>query len=496
MTSHLHTDPDHQSQSRRHVGRGGRAAPQARGYTGRALLIWLITMIGLALMMNGSVTAPYRQIAFLALGLPLLAVLTQRLTRSVSRTLWRQSIAGMVVLTLWGLLQSTPLPFGLLAHPVWDTLQDLGIAAQPTIWVAPAVTRAALPALMLPFLVFAAMILLCQTQREALFAWKALAVLGLALAALSVLLEVAFPQTTFFSRFEVGRGAFNGIFVNRNTTAAFLGLAGFAIAGWLLMPRSKAQSTTPAATWFDRRRLVLGALLFLLVITLITTRSRAGVTLGLICLTLGFVAVFLLRPETDRTPVRRLGTKAKVVLTIAGGIGLFIAFGEPVISRMGPEAEDGRWCAYAATLKMFAERPLVGQGFGTFADAFPQFRDVDCLGSAGIWTRAHNSHLEFLAGMGAIGSLIALALLGRMLQVLIRGVQERRSLKPLPIMTLAALAFMLGHSALDFPLQIPGVALYFAALMGVGCAIAVLEQGSGSRKSRRRSRTVHDAMVQ
>ena len=488
MSLHAHTAPHHRGH-RRHGARRGKGA---RAHAGRVLLIWLITAIGLALMMNGSVAAPYRQIAFLALALPLLALLGLRLTRPVSRALWRQCIAGMTLLILWALVQSTPLPLGILAHPVWDRLGDLGIAAQPTISVAPALTRAALPALILPFLVFAAMILLCQGQREALFAWKALAVLGLGLAALSILLEMVFPQTSFFSRFEVGRGAFNGIFVNRNTTAAFLGLAGFATAGWLMLPQPRQQRMDPAATGlagFGWSRVWLAALLFLLVITLITTRSRAGVTLALICLTLAFVAVFLLRPERGRPPVRRLGTGAKAALIIGAGIGLFVAFGDPVISRMGPEAEDGRWCAWASTLQMIAERPLVGQGFGTFADAFPQYRNADCLGSRGIWTRAHNSHLEFLAGMGLIGALVALVLLGRMLQVLITGVQKRRSLKPIPIMTLAALAFVLGHSALDFPLQVPGVALYFAALMGAGCAIAVLEPSSGSRRSRRSPRT-------
>ena len=163
-------------------------------------------------------------------------------------------------------------------------------------------------------------------------------------------------------------------------------------------------------------------------------------------------------------------------LVIGLGALMFIVFGEPVVSRMGVEAEDGRWCAWSATLKMVAERPIVGQGFGTFSDAFPQYRDPDCLGTRGAWTRAHNSYLELLAGMGLVGGLILLALFAKLVRIFIAGIQQRKSLKAIPILTLGALSYTALHSAVDFPLQIPGLALYFAGLLGAGCAVSILER--------------------
>jgi O-antigen ligase len=450
--------------------------------------------IGLALTLNGSVVAPYRQLAFLLLGLPLLATLTVRLTQPAARSLWRWAMSCMLFLLAWAVLQSTPLPFGWLAHPVWDRLAALDIPAQPTISVAPAVTRGAIPGLVLPFLVFAAMILLCQERREAVFAWKALAISGTGLAALAVVLEAFFPDIKFFSSYEVGHGSFNGFLVNRNTTAAFLGLAAFAMAGWLMLPRPKSRRELPepkGVTAFGWSRVALAGILFLLVIVLITTRSRAGTTLALLCLTLAFAAILIARADTrrdaDAPPVRKLGTGVKLALLVATTIGLFIAFGEPVISRMGGESEDGRWCAWVATLQIIAERPVVGLGFGTFADAFPQYRDPDCLGTAGAWTRAHNSHLEFLAGMGLIGGLAVATALAIMIRVLANGVRSRKSLQAIPILTLGALAFVTLHSVVDFPLQIPGVSLYFAALLGAGCAVSILTRQPGGSRSRRRS---------
>lgn len=450
----------------------------------QVILTCLISAVGLALLMNGSVADPYRQIAFLVLTLPLLAALGTRLSHQPVRNLLRWTVGICVVLGCGALAQGIALPENLFAHPVWSQLPELGIAAPQTISVAPAQTLGALPALVMPMLVFAAMLLLCQERREAVFAWKALAALGLGLAALSAVLEIGFPEATFFSRFEVGRGAFNGIFVNRNVTAAFLGLTAIAVAGWLLLPgRTRDPRLPEGGAPVDWRRVFLAAALFLVLIALITTRSRAGATLALICLTISLAAVFALRHVSDDRPVQRLGPAAKAALALLGGVALFFGFGEPVMSRLALDADDGRLCVHAATLQMIAERPLFGSGFGTFADAFPQYRDPECLGTSGAWMRAHNSHLEFLAGMGLIGGAVALVALMVLVRTLLAGVRMRKSLQAIPILCLGALAFVLMHSALDFPLQIPGVALYFAALMGAGCAISSL-----SRTSRGRSR--------
>ena len=461
-------------------------------YGRRGLISAFLICIGLALMMNGAVAAPYRQIAFLLFGLPLLAMLPLKLTKPAARSLWRWTVMCMALFLIWALIQSTALPFGWLAHPVWAMLNEMGIPAQSTLSVAPSTTRAAIPALILPFLIFGAMLLLCRERHEALFAWKGLAVLGLVLTGLSILLETLYPQIMFFSRFEVGRGSFNGILVNRNTTAAFIGLSAFATAGWLMLPRPRRRREWPARTGlaaFGWSRVALAGLLFLLVITLITTRSRAGVTLAILCLTLAFATILLLLQVTDTTrqkhSLRRLGLGAKLVLVFVAGGALFIAFGEPVISRMGAEAEDLRWCAYAATLQIFAERPVVGLGFGTFEDAFPQYRDLNCLGTRGRWTRAHNSYLELLAGMGVIGGLVLVTGLTVLVRVLIIGIRTRKSLRAIPILTLGALTFVALHSIVDFPLQVPGVALYFAALLGAGCAVSILERHVDHGRSQR-----------
>jgi O-antigen ligase len=452
-------------------------------------ILTLITTIGIALVMNGSSSDPYQQIAFLLLAFPLLITLAIRLTNSVLEKLWITSVTIIIGLLAWLLLQSTPLPFAWFDHPVWQSLTAVGISVHPTLSVAPATTRASIPSLIFPILVFAAMLLLCQERREAVFAWKALASLGLLLAGLSVFLENFLPQVRFFSSFEVGRDSFNGIFVNRNIMAAFLALVAFATSGWLMLPRIKERSEWHH--WYELAyvgwtRIILIIMLFLLLILLIMTRSRAGVSLALLCLTLSF-AVAIYSSSNTRSRKRMFSFRVppramQLVLVFVIGGGFFVFFGDPVVSRMELGLSDGRLCAWHAAWQMFLERPILGLGFGTFEEAFPQYRDPECLGQSGAWTRAHNSHLELLAGMGLIGLLGGCCLLLIIIFILFRGIRTRRTLRPIPVFAFGALLFMLLHSIVDFPLQIPGLALYFAAMMGVSCATASL-----TRHSKRRS---------
>lgn len=142
-----------------------------------------------------------------------------------------------------------------------------------------------------------------------------------------------------------------------------------------------------------------------------------------------------------------------------------------------------RICAWAATWQVILDRPPIGTDFGTFNEVFPRYRDPVCLGTVGVWQRAHNSYLEFLAGFG-VGGVLGLALCSWfLLSRLQRGIKTRKSLKAFPICTLGAFGFVAAHSVFDFPLQIPGVAVYFAALMAVGCAISMAERGAGRNRA-------------
>ncbi len=106
------------------------------------------------------------------------------------------------------------------------------------------------------------------------------------------------------------------------------------------------------------------------------------------------------------------------------------------------------------TLAVFGEHWLVGAGGGTYEGAVRAYRsDVAFL----TYAHAHNDPLEWIAETGAVG-LLGLALAGRRLRPRLAR-QHRRGFGL--AFGLAALA---TYTLIDFPLQIPAVALSFAAV--------------------------------
>lgn len=441
----------------------------------------------LALLMNGSVAAPYRQIAFLLLSVSALLSVFVQVTQYRARVLLRWVMITICVLTGWAAFQIMPMPFKGLAHPVWNELIDLGLHDRRHISVAPSRTLASLPALVLPFLVFSAILILCQTPQDARFSWVMLAAIGGALAGLSVIMHLLFPTVQFFSDFDIQRGhRFSGIFVNANMTAAMLALVAFAVAGVVFsnpggQRRSGMQKDPRHGSHISWRQILLSVVLFMLVIFIIMTRSRAGVTFGLGFLTSCLVAYFVLQSGSGKDSAGRLPKSYKVMMAGASGLVVLLFFGEPIFLRMGDTTESLRFCAWQATWQVFLDRPVTGAGFGTFAKTFPQYRDAECLGTSGVWLRAHNSYLEFLAGFGVVAVLVLLVVFVVIGRVLVDGIARRKSMKAIPVFALGAFAYIACHSYFDFPLQMPGIAVYFAALMGSACAVCLVERRSGGK---------------
>lgn len=462
----------------------------------------------LTLVMNGSVSAPFTQIAFLALSLTLLLMLPVPIANPDTQRALQITLLTAICAAIWGGLQSVPIPLSWLAHPLWsEVAPDLGIDVE-FISAVPARTWRALPMLILPILVFAAVLVLCQTVEAAKRFWLWLTGIGLAILGLSILLEAFFPDLYFFSSYQVGWGAFSGVFVSRNVSASFFGLTAFALLGTIYILNADRKSSRSTKRASDRvgasykggtsRKVELGAALslqsfalwltlFATLIAIFLTRSRAGTLLALSLVVLTLVTVeFMIVRNQDKIRHRRLGPWSRFAVVLGVGATLLAVFGEPVLSRLEGDLVDQRTCAWLATWRAYLDRPLTGTGFGTFAEVFPSYRDAECLGTQGRWLRAHNSFLEFLMGFGVpalIMLLLGYGLLGRML---LTGVRRRKSLRAIPVVTFGALIFMSGHSLVDFPLQIPGVAVFFAALMGAGCSISVSERVA-RRKIRRKT---------
>jgi O-antigen ligase len=84
--------------------------------------------------------------------------------------------------------------------------------------------------------------------------------------------------------------------------------------------------------------------------------------------------------------------------------------------------------------------------------------------------KAHNDYLEFAAGLGLPAAIAWWTAWTLLIADCLRGVFRRRRNRQFVILAVGASVLVAVHSAFDFSLQIPAVAFFYAALIGIGLA--------------------------
>ena len=167
-------------------------------------------------------------------------------------------------------------------------------------------------------------------------------------------------------------------------------------------------------------------------------------------------------------------TEQREAIIVFGALlvaGTFLAFGDLFVGKITQQGwyDAGRMQVYAITLGSILHAPLLGYGYGTFADVFPMFRDQS-LGTWGNWDMAHNTYLEVFQGLGLLfGSMLvaSVALLGLRA---FKGAITRRQNETISCVA-ASVAVLIGVNALvDFSLQMQAIAITFMAVLGAGVA--------------------------
>jgi hypothetical protein len=404
---------------------------------------------------------------------------------------WRAGrVQAISVFVLAGLVgyaafQALPLPGLDLANGAWKSVSEIIGPVNGTISVAPGMTLDALTTLALPFLTFVAALAFFQGDDEALWLWRALAYFGAAYAAFGLLQELLFPDQLLFEPKTYYVGYLTATFVNRNTAGTFFGLALLLNLGLLFYELRKvrvAAFVTKALEftigWRDREAsaLVHAFCCLIVAMALFLTQSRGAVGATFVACVVAVALISTRRltadkPNTEFVAWRRYATIVAGLLVV---VGLFALFAGRSVYRMQEQgSEDTRWCAFSSTIAAIKDNWVLGAGFGAFQDVFPVYRDSACAGIFGVWDRAHNFFLEGWLGLGlpflvalAIGYLVLIA-------AFIRGVKVRHKFRFIPVMGLAALILASLHSVVDFSLQIPGVGVYFAAIMAATVTISL-----------------------
>jgi O-antigen ligase len=212
------------------------------------------------------------------------------------------------------------------------------------------------------------------------------------------------------------------------------------------------------------QRMLLGFVIAIMAGALGLSLSRGGVVSTLAALS-GLAVAVGVRRQTR-------GQAWKVAAAAAGALAftVWLAAG-PLLRRLGTLAglfEGGgalapRTGIWNDTLRIAADFPLFGTGFGTFAEVFPRYQTAH-LGRRVL--HAHSDWAQLLAEGGLAGTLAVLLLLGGYFAVLAKLLGRRRDREAVFLALgggAGLLAFLL-HAFAEFNARIPANALWFTVL--------------------------------
>lgn len=311
---------------------------------------------------------------------------------------------------------------------------------------------------------------------------KALAAAGLGYAVYGLYTYLSGIERVLWVAKPCCLGDLTSTFINRNHYAPYAGLGLLCALGLILttLPRGRGavRARTFAAvvgrSWW--RVLAAGTL----AVAVVLTHSRGG----LVATVLGLVTLMLTLGATGVVGRRTLQASAALIV-IAGGAAVYLV-GERTIGRfedllgalevagdassqvpgaLAPH-ELRRFDVYERVGQALADAPVTGTGLGTFPDAFRWYQGR----VAGYWDYAHNTYLEAAMELGVPVALCLLAAVGGAVLICARGLRHRHRGRLYPALAVAAAVLLGSHALIDFSVQIPAVAVTFAALLGIGCA--------------------------
>ena len=357
-------------------------------------------------------------------------------------------------------------------HPIWgQTAAVLGIDWVGMISVSAEDSYTALMRLLSYALVFLLAFQLGRdrSRAQAMLGWLVAAGLVYGVFGLAVFWSDYSPDWLF--RGKVLLPDLRSTFINRNHFATWQGLT-LLCAISLFYLKMSATPSRPYAMPEDRatrvEKYILEAwlplaIVLLMVTALVLTHSRGGFLSSLVAI---IVLLYLL---DSHSVSKKVTARITVISALAVSCLAFYMTSEVLLDRIDRTdiSNEQRVIVFENVQHGISENPLLGFGYGTFADSF---RLYDRLESPVHYDRAHNTWLENLFELGVPAALALFLAIGGLALKCFRGVRRRRRDWAYPALGAAASVLVGIHAMLDFSLQLPAVAILYACMMGVACA--------------------------
>lgn len=296
------------------------------------------------------------------------------------------------------------------------------------------------------------------------------AIYGTAVAMFAILQSLSSPGKLYWFRVPQAGGWMYGPYVNHNHYAGLMEM---------LVPIPLVFAFSRYA--HGRERWVAASAAALMGSTIFLSGSRGG--MAAFAVQLAALLYFVFRERRNEGTGVLLGGFLLLSLSAVAWIG-----GHNVSERIATLDSsmkheltgDIRLHIARDTVVMFAKRPILGWGLGTFEDVYPQFRSFY---TSLFVDKAHNDYLQLAAETGLLGFAAAVWLV----VTAMRRAWAKTPKWPSDINGTVAVASVVGiagilvHSLVDFNMQIPANAALFYSL----CTIAAMSPRFSSRKRTR-----------
>jgi O-antigen ligase len=303
----------------------------------------------------------------------------------------------------------------------------------------------------------------------------AVVIYGTGLAMFAILQGLSSPGKLYWFRTLQQGGWIYGPYVNHNHYAGLMEM---------LVPVALVFAFSRYAR--GRERWAAASAAALMGATIFLSGSRGG--MAAFAVELGVLLYFLFRERRNEGTGLLLGGFLLLSLATVAWIG-----GSKVSARIATLDGDHRTeltgdirlSIDRDTVAMFAKRPILGWGLGTFEQVYPQFRSFY---TSLFVDKAHNDYLQLAAETGLLGFGAAIWFLWSTLRSAWHKSNKWASdiNGGVSVAAIVGITGILVHSLVDFNLQIPANAALFYAL----CTMAAMTPRFTSHR-RERNRALH-----
>ena len=448
---------------------------EQNGFAERTIFAALVALLVLAPLPFGSDRAWAASLIAMVVGLLLFAwgvfAAFSRDHQPASLRPILPAVTLFVMVIVWAALQTVPFTPANWRHDLWiETESVLGIALAAPVSLDSAETWTATMRLLSYGGIFLLTFQLCMSTNRSERLVRMLIVMTLAYAGYGLVVASADLKTVLWYANDGAAAYLTSTFLYRNAFATFAALGLLCALAILFRPSMRRGdldagwrfATRAMGDYFFARRWTMMLACSVLFVAILMTHSRAGLGVTVIgaCL---FLAIM-----TWTRRRKRFVLVSIVVIGVAGMV-MFAFGGGDTMDRMNraSSAASERADVYGRTIDAIAESPLTGVGYGTFANVFGMHRG-ELLRSP--FLRAHNTYLENALELGVPAAAALVLAIGWIMIICVSSVLRHRRQAYLPCLGISATVLVGLHATVDYSLQIPAVAMAYAAILGAACA--------------------------